>query len=297
MTARDILRLIRIALDEPLFTIAGTSLTLFTLLLFCLITWMSLRFSGFVQKAIAKAFNLRGIRDEGRLGLVQRLTHYALVGVGLGIALSTLGIDLGALFAAGAVFAVGIGFAMQTVAQNFVSGIILLIEQSIRPGDVLRVEGELVRVEEMGIRSTVVRTRDGDALIVPNTSLAGTAVRNYCLSGQRLHRVCAVVGVSYESDLHRVQEALEGAAAALPGAARARRSMVTLEEFADSSVVFHVYAWTEDPWNMRPFRHALNRAVWWALKDAGVTIAFPQVDVHLSPPSVEGLRALVDADP
>src|SRR4030095_8726722 len=99
--------------------------------------------------------------------------------VGLTLALHLAGIKLGAVFAAGAVFAVGLGFAMQNIAQNFVSGVILLVERSIEPGDVIEVNTQVVRVHQMGIRATLVRTLDDEDMIVPNSILVQTTVKNY----------------------------------------------------------------------------------------------------------------------
>jgi len=89
------------------------------------------------------------------------LIHHTVLVIGFSTALSTAGIDLTGLFAAGAIFAVGLGFAMQSIVQNFVAGVILLIQQSIKPGDVLQVEGVIVKVTEMGIRASIARSRDG----------------------------------------------------------------------------------------------------------------------------------------
>ena len=136
--------------------------------------------------------------------------------VGLALALHLAGIKLGAVFAAGAVFAVGFGFAMQNIAQNFVSGIISLIERTIKPGDVLEVGPQIVKVMKMSIRATIVRTLDDEDIIVPNSTLVQSNVKNYTLE-DNLYRVKVKVGVSYESDLKQVRAVLTKAATDLPG--------------------------------------------------------------------------------
>lgn len=281
-------------LNASLFQIAGTPISVMTLILFALIVLLTFWISSLLQKGLARGLAARGVTDVGTVGLVRRLTHYAVLAVGFGVALQTIGIDLGALFAAGAVFAVGIGFAMQNIAQNFVSGLILLVERSIRPGDVLLVSGVVVRVEEMGIRATVVRTRDGEAIIVPNANLVADAVRNFSL-GQGMFRVTANVGVTYSSDMRLVRQTVEEAVAALDYASARRPPVVQMTGFGDSSVNFAVRVWIDDPWEQLNRLSDLHETLWWALQEAGVVIAFPQLDVHFDPPVAEGLARLRQA--
>ncbi len=214
--------------------------------------------------------------------MASRLVQYAVMLLGLGIALQTLGVDLGALFAASAFFAVALGFAMQNVAQNFVSGIILLTERTIKPGDVLEVENRVVRVTRMGLRATVARTRDEEDLIIPNSALVQNTVTNYTLR-DAVYRVRATVGVSYNSDLEVVADALYRAAMTLPSRMENRDARVLLVGFGDSSVDFDVSVWTQDPWGSRQDLSNLNHAIWTGLKTAGITIPFPQRDVHVIP--------------
>jgi small-conductance mechanosensitive channel len=210
------------------------------------------------------------------------------------MALQTAGVRLGALFAAGAVFAVGLGFAMQNLAQNFVSGVILLLERSIKPGDILEVEGQVVRVRETGIRSTLVRTRDEEEMIVPNATLVQATVKNYTLR-DALYRLRVVVGVTYGADLALVRKTLEKVGDRLEWSVQGHPCQILLLEFGNSSVDFEVAVWTEDPWLARVNGSRLREAIWWAFKEQGITIAFPQVDVHFDPPVNDSLRGLAEA--
>ena len=178
MNWESVLTSVRRVLATELFEIAGTTVTLATALTSLAILLLTLGISKVLRRGVKRAFALRGVTDEGTVAVVSKLLHYVVLFVGFGIALETLGIDLAALFAAGAVFAVGIGFAMQTVAQNFVSGVILLGERSITPGDVLEVDGQIVRVVKMGIRSTQAVTLDGEDLLLPNSMLVQNQVKN-----------------------------------------------------------------------------------------------------------------------
>lgn len=193
--------------------------------------------------------------------------------------------------AAGAVFAVGIGLALQSVAQSFVSGLILLAERAIKPGDVLEIEGRLARVVELGIRSTILRTLQDEHLVVPNSTLVEGSVRNLSYTRDP-YRVTTTVGVAYASDLEVTLRALQDLADRLSREHAGREGLALLVGFGASSVDFEVSVWTRDPWGSRRLRSETHLAIWRALKDVGVTIAFPQLDVHLDTPVEEALLRL-----
>jgi small-conductance mechanosensitive channel len=266
-------------LDFTLFTLSGTPVTPATVITAVVIMFVTWWISRGLQRAIGRALKHRAVA-EGSITVITRLVHYAVIFVGIGIALDTIGFSLGALFAAGAVFAVGIGFAMQNIAQNFMSGVILLVERSIKPNDVLEVEGKVVRVVRMGIRTTIARTRDDEELIIPNSLLVQGTVKNYTLQDS-IFRLRALVGVVYKSDMHLVLESLTRVANEQPWRSARREPRVLMTNFGNSSVNFDVSVWMDDPWEGPMALSELHQAIWWALKDADVTIAFPQLDVHL----------------
>ena len=274
--------------DIPLFEIGGTTVTVATLVSFGLIVIVTFVIAGLLQRGVTRAFSRKGQEDQGTTAVASRLVRYLVLIGGLGIALNTLGIDLTALFAAGAVFAVAIGFAMQNISQNFVSGIILLLERVIKPGDVLQVDGRLVRVRDMGIRATVARTLDEEDIIIPNSQLVSSAVTNYTFEDS-LYRLRTAVGVVYSSDMAAVRRVLEQTAETLEWRSRHQPPRIQLKEFGDSSVNFDVSVWIDEPWSMQQRRNQLNEAIWWALRDAGIIIAFPQLDVHLDQQVVDAL--------
>lgn len=137
-----------------------------------------------------------------------------------------------------------------------------------------------MRIEKMGIRSTIARTLDDESIIVPNTTLVQSSVKNFTLRDS-IYRVRAVVGVTYGSDMALVRATLESVAAELPGRFPGEDPVVLMSEFADSAVVFEVSIWIDDPWRTRRTRSQLHEAIWWAFQEQGITIAFPQVGVHL----------------
>jgi len=276
------------ALGRTFFTIGGTRVTLGGLLLLFLIAAATLSISWLLQRLIARGARLIQARP-GPVAVVQRLAHYVVLAVGLGVALDTLGINLVALFAAGAIFAIGLGFAMQNIAQNFVSGVILLLEQSIKPGDVMEVEGRFVRVREMGIRATIARTLDDEEIIIPNAAIVQSTVKNYTLQDS-IYRLRATVGVVYGSDMAVVKETLRQVGVSMEWRNVTKDPLVLMIEFGDSAVIFEVSVWIDDPWVLRRARSDLNEAIWWAFKEKGIVIAFPQLDVHLDREAIEAMR-------
>jgi small-conductance mechanosensitive channel len=277
---------LRELLGTHLFTVAGTPIDLGTLILFVVILGITLLLSKLAERATERFMERRGARGHGSVGVAGRLVNYLFVAIGLAVALNMVGINLTALFAAGAVFAVAIGFAMQNIAQNFMSGVILLTERTIKPGDILEVNGTMVRVLHLGIRSTVARTLDEEDLIIPNADLVQSTVKNYTLRDSS-YRVRIPVGVVYSADMDLTRRTLIDAATRLPGRDPERDPVIYLTDFGSSSVDFEISVWIGDPWLHRRVRSELHYAVWNALHEVGVTIAFPQLDVHLDPAVVE----------
>jgi small-conductance mechanosensitive channel len=278
-------------LSIELFEISGTTVNVATVITFFAVLLGALIVSSLVRRAIMKSFRRSGVPEEGHLGVTTRLVHYTIMVIGLGVAIHMMGINLSALFAAGAVFAVALGFAMQNITQNFASGVILLIERAIKPGDVLEVEGRRVKVVDMGIRTTTARTLDEEDIIIPNATLAQNAVINFTLR-DKLYRVRVPVGVVYSSDMKLVREVLERAAKEQAWRNQSMEPVILMKAFGSSSVDWEVSVWVDEPWRMQGGRSRLHEAVWFGLKEAGITIAFPQLDVHLDPEVSEAVVAL-----
>lgn len=271
-----------------LFRVAGTDITVATLATAALIVILTLYLARLLDRAVVRALQARGVTREGSLVPARRLVRYIFLFLGFGVAINTMGIDIATLFTAGAIFAVGLGFAMQSIAQNFVSGVILLVERAVRPGDVVEVNGTFVRILEMGIRSTVARTRDDEELIIPNFTLAQSTVKNFTYTDS-LYRLRSSVGVVYGSDMAKVKRVLQGVGEAIEWRVKEKAPMVLLSSFGDSAVIFELSVWMTDPWEARPALSRINEAIWWAFQEHGIVIAFPQLDVHLDEPALEAL--------
>lgn len=264
-------------LNDPLFTLGHERVTALTLAVVIAVVLATIWLARLSRIAVQRGLALRGHTDAGTVGVTTRLVQYGIGAMGLGIAAQTLGINLGALFAAGAFFAVALGFAMQNVAQNFVAGIILLTERTIKPGDVLEVGSEIVRVSRIGLRATVARSRDEETLIIPNSILVQETVTNFTMRDVE-YRLRATVGVRYESDLAAVKRVLQETADALSWRSRDHTARVLLAAFGDSAVDFEVAVWTQDPWNARVARSDLLEAIWWAFRRANIRLASQPLD-------------------
>ena len=212
-----------------------------------------------------------------------RVASYAIRIVTVSLALQLSGIEVAKILAAVAVMAVGVGIAMQKVAENFVSGMILLAERSIREGDIIEFDGTIARVQHMGIRATVAQTLDEEEIIVPNSLLTQSAVKNLTLT-EELYRLRVRVGISYASDLELARETMRAAGTAIEWREKTRDPVVLVIDFAPSSIEMEVSVWTTDVWHLRRGQSALRESVWRHLRAAGIVIPYPQLDLHVIQP-------------
>ena len=218
----------------------------------------------------------RGVPDT-----VSRITHYLIVGGGFFLALGAAGVPWDRFTILAGAFGVGIGFGMQTVVNNFVSGLILLFERPIQVGDTIEVGVLKGRVREIGIRASTIRTFDGAEVIVPNGNLVANEVVNWTLS-DRNRRVEIPVGVAYGTDPASVQEILIRCAAEHAEVLKMPSPIALFRGFGESSLDFLLRFWAPSAiWQdvASDVHVALNEA----LASAGVTIPFPQRDLHLKP--------------
>ncbi len=266
-------------LHERLFTLAGGVVSLGSLLSGVAIIAIALALTAVVTRGTRALLRRRGV-DPGVGFAIVKMLRYVMLFIGLLIAVSSVGIRLDALIAASAVLAVGIGFGLQNVAQNFISGVILLVEQPVRRGDFVRVGDFFGVVEDVGLRATRVVTRDQVSIIVPNSQFVTQAVINYTRPTQQL-RIHVKVGVAYGSDLERVREVLIGLAPASEGVLPEPAPEVRFEGFGDSSLDLALLVWIESARDDLRVSSSLRFAIDRAFRDNGIAIPFPQRDVHV----------------
>ena len=197
------------------------------------------------------------------------------------IALSIVGVDLTALAVFGGAIGVGLGFGLQKIFANLVSGFILLLDKSIKPGDVIALPNYYGRVDSLGARYVSVTTRDGTEHLIPNEELIITRVENWSHSNQLL-RLRQAVGVHYKSDIHQVMKLCVEAALDTPRILSDPKPTCLLRGFGDSSVDFEMRFWIQDPMNGRAnVTSDMLVRIWDKFKANGVEIPYPQRDIHL----------------
>jgi small-conductance mechanosensitive channel len=217
--------------------------------------------------------------------LIGKLIRLLLITFAILIALSTVGIDFSALaFFSGAV-GVGLGFGLQKIVSNLVSGIILLADKSIKPGDVITVGDSFGWVDTMGARYTSVVTRDGREFLIPNEDFVTQRVINWSYSNDEV-RIDVEFGVSYAADPHEVCEIAVAAAASVARVLVVPPPVCHLKAFGDSSLNFVLRFWIRDPVDgITNVRGRVLLALWDTFKREGVDIPYPVRDVRISQPA------------
>lgn len=204
--------------------------------------------------------------------------------IGIDVAFELLGFSLTSLLAASGFLALGAGFAVKNIVENFLSGGILRMERTIGPGDIIIVNEKHVVVRKIALRTTRADTFDGEQILIPNSLVAQSMVTNMTRR-DRLFRIHVGVGVAYESDLNLVRSVLEKAISELNWISSEIEPAVFLDEFGDSSINYSIAVWIDDVSNSRQRGSDLHEAIWQALKDNEIIVAFPQLDVHLDGPA------------
>lgn len=213
--------------------------------------------------------------------LLSKALKITLLTIAVVVALSSLGINLSAFAFIGGAIGVGVGFGLQKVVSNLVSGVILLLDRSIKPGDVIAIGSTYGRIQSLGARYVSVATRDRTEYLIPNEDLITTQVVNWSFS-DNLVRLKIAVGVSYNSDLHAVMGLMVAAADGVPRVLAHPEPICQLKNFGDSSVDMELYIWINDPENgVGNVSSAVRLAIWDSFKVHGIVIPFPQRDLHL----------------
>jgi small-conductance mechanosensitive channel len=269
-------------LDDITWTMGNSAVSLRTMIegaftaaaVLILALWVSAAIEArLLRKAVGSDLSLRKA--------VSNATRALLMFLGLIIALSAVGIDLTALSVLGGAIGVGIGFGLQKLAANYVSGFVILAERSMRIGDNVKVDGFQGRITDINARYTVIRSLGGSESIVPNEVLITTRVENLSLADTRVW-LSTVVSVGYTSDVNLVMRLLETAALEQPRVVRDPGPNAALSAFGADGLEFTLGYWIGDPENGQlGLRSSINLAVLAALRANGIEIPYPQRVVHI----------------
>jgi potassium efflux system protein len=267
---------------EPLLQLAGGPITLQSLATGLFILVASYSVAGLTGRTVNRLLARRDVAEGARFAL-SKIVRYLVVILGTLVAVMSLGVRLDALLAASTVVLVGIGFGLQNIAQNFVSGLILLIERPVSRGDFVQIGQTRGSVTDVGLRATHVVTRDEVTIIVPNSELIAAQVINHSVPTSNL-RIAVRVGVAYGTSTERVKEVLLAVAKADPGLLADPPPEVRLEDFGESSLAFSLLAWIGDPREDLRTASGLRFAIDAAFRAAGIQIPFPRRDVRIVSP-------------
>jgi small-conductance mechanosensitive channel len=266
-------------LRMTLVELRGTKVTTLTLLTAIVIVLVTKIISMIIARSIDRVLEARGL-DRGLRFATTKITRYVILVVGIFVAVGTLGIDTGAIMASGAVLLVGIGFGLQRLADNFISGLLVLIERPIKKGDFIDAGGVLGTVEDIGLRATLVTSRDGVQVILPNSNLMSSTVINYSAPSPE-RRFQIPVGVAYGTDLDFVCKVMTDVARAEPKVLETPAPEVRHMGFGDNAIELVLLVWIadakEDLIVGSKLRFALDRA----FRQHKISIPFPQRDVHI----------------
>lgn len=232
-----------------------------------------------VRRGLRRARRVSSM-DEGKQFIIRRLlTSVVWTLAAMGV-LSVLGVDLTALWAGSAAILVGVGIGLQGFFNDVISGFVLLFEGGVAVGNVLEVDGELVRVERIDLRSTRVVTVAGELIVLPNSKVAGEAVVNLS-QGDGAMRIRVNVGVAYGSDVALVTRVLSEAMALQPEVRKDPQPAVFFQDFGESSLDFSVMGWLDDPWDRMGIQSRVRTAIDAQFREHGIVVPFPQRDVHV----------------
>jgi potassium efflux system protein len=261
-------------------TFGDVSISIADLVIFGFVVWASLFISSLLRAVLEDDVMARANLPSGVPYAISTTAHYLVVLLGAFLAFNAAGVDMSRFTVLAGAFGVGIGFGMQTVVSNFVSGLILLYERPIKVGDTIEVENVQGDVKRIGIRSSTVRTFTGAEVLVPNATLIATKVINFTLN-DRSRRIDLPVGVAYGTDPVAVLELLRTVATSHSQVLTTPKPLPLFLGFGASSLDFELRVWVADFGEGASVRSDLAIALNAALVAASIEVPFPQQDVHI----------------
>ncbi|MBL8433946.1 MAG: mechanosensitive ion channel [Zoogloea sp.] len=268
-------------MEQVAFSIGKAKVNLWMLLqgalTVCVTVLVAMWVAGIIESRLMRTEGL-----DGNLKLVfTRLSRSLLLVLAVAIGLPLVGIDLTALSVFGGALGVGLGFGMQKIAANYVSGFILLLDRSIRMGNLISVGNERGIVSQITTRYTVLKGMTGIESIVPNETLVGSIVQNETFTDPKV-RVALPIQVSYATDLEKAMAIMIEAAQAQPRVMHDPAPGAFLEAFADSGINLQLGFWIRDPAEgTLGIRSAINMQIWRRFKEEGIEIPFPQREIRM----------------
>jgi small-conductance mechanosensitive channel len=283
LRASDLMPVVRELAGETVtkeWGIGNSRFSIAAILVFAAAVYASVLASRLIRAVLEEDVYPRISLPRGIPGTLTMLARYGVISIGLLLALSITGIPIDRLAIVLGALSVGIGFGLQTVVNNFVSGLILMFERPIQIGDTVEVGGLTGRVRKIGVRASTIETFDGADVIVPNSMLVSERLVNWTLTS-RSRRIEVQVGVAYGSDTDRVLALLCEAIKEQPGVLAVPEPTAIFRGFGASALDFSVLFWTAEFDGWPAVRSAAAVKIYRALREAGIEIPFPQSEVRL----------------
>lgn len=262
----------------PFFTLGNKPISIIDIFLGFALLLASFSLARLGEKFIEDILKDKEI-DQGIKSAIEKFTYYSIVVLGIIISVESLGINLDSLATVGGLFAVGIGFGVRNIAENFISGLIILLERPIKKGDIVDVKGVEGKVLEIRSRATLVGTRDDQVIIVPNSQFISEQVLNDSFSGERL-RLTIKVGVKYGSDVELVKNILLNIAKDSKEVLSTPDPIVLFQDFGSSSLDFELRLWVREIWRKDVVKSDIRFAIDREFRAHNIEIPFPQRDLH-----------------
>lgn len=268
-------------LDSVAIEVGTVRISIFTMIqtviLFSIVFWITKIILNKIHLLLAQV-----IKNNSDRALAIKIVDSVLYGVVFLVCLRLLGIDLSAFTVLGGAFGIGVGFGLQKITSNFISGLILLTEKSIEVDDILELEGDLLgKVKKLGARYILIETYDGTEIMVPNEEFMTNRVTNLTFTNSK-GRIQIDIGVSYDSDIKKAYALILEAAKEHPRCIKDPIPECFLMEYADSSVNFRLFFWVENVslGRLQP-RSEVLFSIWEKFKANAISIPFPQRDLHI----------------
>lgn len=261
-------------LREPLVVLSGTPVSALTILAAIAIVIASRVVAAIVTRSMDRVLIGRGL-DRGLRFAAEKIARYVIMLIGLFVALSTVGVNMSAVMGAGAVLLVGIGFGLQKLAENFISGLLLLLERPVQKGDFIDVGGLLGTVDDIGLRATRVISRDGVTMIVPNANLVTSMVVNHTVPTES-RRIQISINVAYGTDLDHACKVLAELAITVKDVLAEPAPEVRHYGFGDSAINLALLCWIAHARDELIVSSALRFAIDRAFRRENIEIPFPQ---------------------
>ena len=288
--------IIKEVLTYPLIKMGAGSITLQSLLILCVLFVLVLLLEKIVrERVIMRIFEKTDLPESLEYGLA-RIMGYVFIVIGWYMSLQFVGVDLSSLALIAGGISVGVGFGLQNIINNFVSGIIIFAERPIAIGDRVEVSGVAGRVVKISLRSTTVITNDNITMIVPNADFISQTVTNWSHGDPKV-RIRVPVGVAYGSDIELLEKLLLEIADENPKSLKDPEPSVLFDSFGDNSLNFELALWTASMTTRpRRFISTINFAIEKKLRENNIEIPFPQRDLHIRSGAVE-IKNPVKAEP